>query len=175
MQPPTLQLLTLFRNRMLEYYGTMPLAILSTAYGLSFRFSYFTCVQPVFHCLTCDFDWAIDLCLCGPVSPDVDFNQLMTPIITHELVCPGERIMAVALMHGLLGPWNLLAAAQSFLEQSFLENPPSCPLMVIEDPVLGEHVCSFPLLNWMAELFSDEDGDFLLEAVAAYFAYTVMS
>ncbi|KAJ1186748.1 hypothetical protein NDU88_003529 [Pleurodeles waltl] len=140
----------LCRERMVQYFGATLLEQFECGWSLSFR-PVLHCVQPVFWCLWCSFECALEVCLSTQRLPTVDADLLMFSLRVHYRTC--------ALRLRLL--------REATYELPFLEN-------VAHDSSLGtpwnatlaeatEHICSLTLLgDDFATLTSAEVEDLLL-------------
>ncbi|KAJ1135537.1 hypothetical protein NDU88_001976 [Pleurodeles waltl] len=76
----------LCRERMMQYFGATLLEQLECDWSLSFRPVLF-CVQPVFRCLWCSFEYALEVCLSQHRLPAVDAHLLMFSLRVHSQTC----------------------------------------------------------------------------------------
>lgn len=110
--------LRLYGDRKRQLFECLPLATIGVRYGLAFVPIYTNCVQPLFKCRQCPFQWATELCLSNIASVAPDFAKLMSTLDTHELACSGSRAMARASARGILDEWDFCAAAHELLQRA---------------------------------------------------------
>ncbi|KAJ1130794.1 hypothetical protein NDU88_009141 [Pleurodeles waltl] len=76
----------LYRERMMQHFRATLLGHLECDWSLSFR-PVLDCVQPVFRCRWCSFEYALDVCLSQQRPPVVDADLLMFPVRAHSQTC----------------------------------------------------------------------------------------
>lgn len=137
----------------------MQLKALDVDFWLTLRYAYFTCVQPVFYCIWCPFQWTMDVCLATTSHAALDFNLLMGTLMSHNQDCSLDMRLLYNPSLGPLAEASPCACAQRLLDRSFIEIDTGCPGMLLTTSGYEEHVCLFELLNWMATLFTMEGSD----------------
>lgn len=153
---PGLEQLQLYSDRMQQLFGLIPLEALDVDFWLTFHYVYFTCVQPVFYCFRCPFQWAMDVCLATTLHAALDFELLMGPLMSHKQDCSLGMQLVYNPSVGPPTKASTCACAQRLLNLSFIEIDTGSPGILLTTIGSEEHVCSFDLLNWMATLFSIE-------------------
>lgn len=132
-------------------YASDLLQELDLDWSLTFRPAWFVCVQPVFHCIWCTFEWTLDICLVSQTPATLDIGVLMSPLATQFQDCP----LGLWLLHNarfeLLAYEETCALAHGSPDAGFANMDAGCPVTVSASAVTVDHVCSLKLMTWAVD------------------------